>query len=894
MCITRLTRQFTRVAIAAAIVAATTAIGAQQPGTSFEVVSTFEVQFFAGRAPSSLRQANDGAFYGTTLAGGAYDRGTLFRMDAAGGAVTPVYDFTGGADGAAPSSLVKAADGRFYGLTPQGGASGFGTVFRFVPGSAPTTVHSFSMDDRSPVDLFAASDGNIYGLTAGGGDFDHGTIFVLDPGGGFTTSYSFPAGSASAGLRSLVKASDGRFYVTAEQGGDGDGTLLSVDEQGVLTILHEFSFDDGQGYAPIGLIQGRDGRLYGVTRGGGEFFDGTVYSISLGGDYQVLHSFRLSVDGSQPGPDLLEASDGNFYGVTSFSARLFRIDAAGTSTTLHSFTGDDPGELIQAADGRLFGPTQRGGVDGGGTIYAVPLSGGFTSVHEFRQGDSDGRPNGVIQASNGQFYGTTRLGTPTGRGRTGTVFAMDDSGTRTTLHTFQMSLPFVVEGRPLSNLVEATDGNLYGTTFNEFDAPFPPGQIFRITPAGAYTTVSSSYTLRAGLIQASDGRLYGTSAAASDPLVRASQRAYGTVFRVETSGTRTVLHQFEGADSGDPIAEVVEIDDGTLHGTTIGVPPLTPIGAPSAPPVHGTIFRVDPATGAFTTRHTFTGLDGSKPVARLIQASDGLIYGTTSAGGASGLGTVFVLDAAGTLTTLHHFAGPDGSGPVTGLTQGLDGRLYGTTSSGGAFGYGTVFAMSTTGEFNTVHDFAFTDGANPNGNLIQASDDALYGTANAGGPRGGGVVFRLGVGTAPPPSTDGYFEIVSRNSGKCLDVFGASTDAGAFAIQWICHGGANQQWRLAPAGGGAFRIIARHSGQALDVLGALLDDVTPIIQWPVHSGDNQVWTLEPAGDGYVRIVARHSGKAMDVEFASTDDGARVIQYTPHGGANQQWLLRPVE
>jgi uncharacterized repeat protein (TIGR03803 family) len=890
MCITRLPRQFTPLAIAAAIVAVTTAIGAQQPGSSFEVVSSFETAFFSGRAPSSIRQASDGAFYGTTLAGGAYDRGVLFRMDVAG-AVTPLHNFSGAADGARPFGLVRAADGTFYGLTAEGG----GTVFRFVPGSAPTTVHAFAESDgRFPVDLFAASDGNVYGLTVSGGDFGNGTIFVLAPGGGFTTIYSFPAGSASTALRSLVKASDGRFYVTAEQGGDaGYGTLLSVDEQGVLTTLHEFSFDDGQGYAPVGLIQGSDGRLYGATRGGGDFADGTVYSIGLGGDHLVLHSFSLSVDGSQPGPDLLETSDGNFYGVTTFSIRLFRINAAGTHTTLRDLTGSDsPGELIQGADGRLFGPTQGGGVDDGGTIYAVPLSGGFTTVHDFRLGDSDGRPNGVIQASNGQFYGTTRLAPLSGRGLIGTVFAMDDTGARTTLHTFQISIPFFVfDGTPLSNLVEANDGNLYGTTFNEFDAPFPPGQIFRITPGGTHTTVSGSYTLRAGLIQASDGRLYGTSAAASDPLVRASQRAYGTVFRVETSGTRTVLHQFEGGDSADPIAEVVEIDDGTLYGTTMGILPLTPIGAPRPPPVHGTIFQVDPTTGSFATRHLFTGPDGSKPAGRLIQGTDGLIYGTTSAGGANGLGTVFVLDAAGTLTTLHHFAGPDGAGPSTGLTQGLDGRLYGTTSSGGAFGYGTAFVMSAGGAVTTLHDFSFTDGANPLSNLIQATDGAFYGATASGGPGGGGVIFRVRLASSTP---DGYFEIVSRNSGKCLDVFGASTDAGASAIQWNCHGGPNQQWRLEPAGGGAFRIIARHSGQALDVFGALLDDVTPIIQWPVHGGDNQAWTLEPASDGYVRIVARHSGKALDVEFASADDGARVIQYTPHGGANQQWLLRPVE
>ena len=175
--------------------------------------------------------------------------------------------------------------------------------------------------------------------------------------------------------------------------------------------------------------------------------------------------------------------------------------------------------------------------------------------------------------------------------------------------------------------------------------------------------------------------------------------------------------------------------------------------------------------------------------------------------------------------------------------------------------------------------------------LIQASDGHLYGTTEIGGPGGGGVVFRVRLATSPP---DQYFEIVSRHSGQCLDVYGASTDAAAPVIQWTCHGGPNQQWRLEPAGGGAFRIIARHSGQVLDVYGGLVDDVTPIIQWPVHGGDNQAWTLEPASDGYMRIVARHSGKAMDVEYASADDGARVIQYTPHGGANQQWLLRPVE
>jgi uncharacterized repeat protein (TIGR03803 family) len=192
---------------------------------------------------------------------------------------------------------------------------------------------------------------------------------------------------------------------------------------------------------------------------------------------------------------------------------------------------------------------------------------------------------------------------------------------------------------------------------------------------------------------------------------------------------------------------------------------------------------------------------------------------------------VFSLDAAGTLTTLHQFSGADGANPNAGVIQGTDGRLYGTTTNGGAFGYGPVFVMNVTGGLTPLHDFALSDGANPISELFQANDGAFYGAAPAGGPKDGGVIFRVRLDMSP---ADVYYELVSRNSGKCLDVFGASTDAVAPVIQWTCHGGPNQQWQLEPAGGGAFHIIARHSGQALDVYGALLDDVTPIIQYPLR------------------------------------------------------------
>ena len=500
-----------------------------------------------------------------------------------------------------------------------------------------------------------------------------------------------------------------------------------------------------------------------------------------------------------------------------------------------------------------------------------------------------GVPRSVIQTRTGQFYGTTSGGPPlttSGAGQTGTVFTMDASGARSIVKIFR-SQGFVnpTDGTPLTALFEGADGTLYGTTFGYYDSFLYPGQIFRISPAGLFTTLLTAYELEAGVIQGRDGRLYGT---ADGMIFDAAPHTwtYGYVYRVEANNTLTVLHRFIGTDGANPVAELVEIDDGSLYGTTRGGGVYEPgVGTSQA---YGTIFRVDPATGAFATRYRFSGPDGSTPLGRLIQGTDGLIYGTTSQGGAFNLGTVFSLDPAGTLTTLHHFGGADGANPNAGVIQGFDGRLYGTTRNRGASGYGTVFVINVTGELTTLHDFALSDGGNPENELIQADDGAFYGAALSGGANDRGVIFRVRLGGSTP---DQFVEIVSRNSGKCLDISGASTDAGASAIQWACHGGANQQWRLEPAGGGAFRIIARHSGQALDVYGALVDDLAPIIQWPVHGGDNQVWTLEPASDGHVRIVARHSGKAMDVEGASAADGASVIQYAPHNGANQQWLLR---
>jgi dipeptidyl aminopeptidase/acylaminoacyl peptidase len=153
-----------------------------------------------------------------------------------------------------------------------------------------------------------------------------------------------------------------------------------------------------------------------------------------------------------------------------------------------------------------------------------------------------------------------------------------------------------------------------------------------------------------------------------------------------------------------------------------------------------------------------------------------------------------------------------------------------------------------------------------------------------------GVLISDAHSPASRPSTTGFDTLVASHSQKCLDVNGGSLNDGASIIQWQCHGGANQQWRLEVAGDGYSRIVSRASGKCLDVNGGSPDDGASIIQWQCHGGANQQWRLEVAGDGYSRIVSRHSGKCLDVSGGSLDNGAFIIQWQCHGGANQNWRL----
>ncbi|MGH9316813.1 MAG: choice-of-anchor tandem repeat GloVer-containing protein, partial [Thermoanaerobaculia bacterium] len=290
--------------------------------------------------------------------------------------------------------------------------------------------------------------------------------------------------------------------------------------------------------------------------------------------------------------------------------------------------------------------------------------------------------------------------------------------------TYDVLKAFTFTGlRPYAGLIQGTDGNLYGTTYQGGTNGY--GTIFRIDTNGKTLTTLHSFAGSdganpyAGLIQATDGNLYGAT-------LEGGQSGYGTIFKIDTNGTTlTTLHSFAYSDGAYPAGCLIQGTDGNLYGATLE-------GGASG---YGTVFKIDTNGTTFTTLHSFAGSDGATPYAGLIQGTDGNLYGTTYRGGANNDGTIFKIHTDGTsFTTLHSFVGSDGVNLYAGLIQGTDGNLYGTTAFGGANNYGTIFKIDTNGStLTTLHSFAGSDGANPEPGLVQGTDGNLYGTTLSGG-----------------------------------------------------------------------------------------------------------------------------------------------------------------
>lgn len=370
----------------------------------------------------------------------------------------------------------------------------------------------------------------------------------------------------------------------------------------------------------------------------------------------TIYNFQGAPDGSVPQAHLIRDSSGNLYGTTVFGGSagfgtVFKIDSKGNRTILYNFVSGSDGAnpaaaLIRDSAGNLYGTTMSGGVTGGGngTVFEIDSSGKETVLYSFK-GTADGAVplTSVVRDGLGNLYGTTSTGGNTSchsalnttESGCGTIFKLSSSGTLKVLHTFAPG----TDGRsPFGDLIGDSAGNLYGTTY--------------------------------------DGGSHG----------------YGCIFKLK-SGVLTILYSFNfgvGADGARPVGALVRDASGNLYGTTrfggfFNNSACQGFGC-------GTIFKLD-SSGTETVLYAFTGNpDGSDPHAGVVMDSSGNLYGTTRTGGAHGEGTVFRLDTSDQETVLHSFNGSDGSTPLASLIHAGT-AFFGTASSGGTGNAGVVFKL---------------------------------------------------------------------------------------------------------------------------------------------------------------------------------------------------------
>jgi uncharacterized repeat protein (TIGR03803 family) len=408
-------------------------------------------------------QATNGKFYGTSVgfySTAADEAGIIFSLTTTGKLAT-LYSFCSQAqcsDGVGPQGLVQAANGELYGTAFGGGANAYGTIFEVTLGGKLTTLYSFCSQEN-------CADGE------------------------------YPVGA-------LVQATNGNFYGAALEGGsNGDGTIFEVTPAGKLTTIHNFcsQANCADGYFPTQILQVSNGDFYGTTNAGGAGGQGTIFKMTAAGKLTTLHSFCSQpscADGAVP-KALIQASNGNLYGSALFAGAngqyadygtIFEITLAGKLTTLYSFCslpncadGSVPRSLVQASSGNFYGVTSTGGADGFGTIFEITPAGELTTLHSFDSTDGNGA-SVLIQGTNGTFYGATDYGATN---NFGTLFSLGVG-----LGPFVETTPsFGKVGSPVTILGNSLKGTM-SVAFNGTAATFKvvsASEISTTVPVGATT-----------------------------------------------------------------------------------------------------------------------------------------------------------------------------------------------------------------------------------------------------------------------------------------------------------------------------------------------------------------------------------------------------------------------
>ena len=396
-----------------------------------------------------------------------------------------------------------------------------------------------------------------------------------------------------------------------------------------------------------------------------------------------------------------------------FLSALLAVQSAQaqTFTVLYSFQGQPDGgwphgSLIGDAAGNLYGVTDGGGIYnncingfGCGTVYKWTKTGKMVILHSFSGLDGNFPSAGLVRDPAGNLYGTTILG---GDLDLGTVFKLDRTGTETVLHSFTGGFTGEEQGQnPYTSLVLDAAGNVYGTTFNGGDLTcygaggLGCGVIFEVDTKGVFTVLhvftgvpDDGSTPAGGVVLDSDANLYGTTQLGG-------AFNFGTVFKIDSSGTETILHNFKWPNGILPKTGLTVGAGSILYGTTYEGGD-TACGQAYWDRGCGTVFKINVATGKLA-RYSFPGgASGAFPASDLVRDAAGNLYGTTDFGGdpVCNCGNVYKLDKNGVETVLHNFTQADLAGYPRALYVDDAGNVYGVASQGGLYNWGYLFEIT--------------------------------------------------------------------------------------------------------------------------------------------------------------------------------------------------------
>ena len=605
----------------------------------------------------NLIEASNGKLYGMTSLGGANGKGVLFEFDVNSGILSKKIDFSGISNGSSPrGSLVQVSNSKLYGMTSSGGTNDLGLVFEYdilANILTPKVIFNGANGSAPFGNLVLGSNNSLFGITNGGGSNYSGVLFEYN----FTSNFflkkiDFNSINGINPQGSLVRALNGKLYGMTYKGGANNlGVLFEYDPlSGIYLKKNDFSgINDGSG--PRGtLLQGSNGKIYGMTYSGGICNFGVLFEFNpTSGTLVKKIDFDIARGGAYPSGRLVKASNGNLYGVTNsggeynsgiiFEYNLLNNSFAKKIDFNNSITGKNPqAGLIEATNGKLYGVTSSGGINGLGVLYEYnPLSNIFIKKKDFNSIDG-GSPNGeLMQASNGKLYGTTVVG------------GINDKGV---LYEYDVI------------------NNIYLKLF-EFDG------------------MANGQNPQGGLVEV-NGKLYGMTSAGGSA-------SSGVLFEFDIN-TQVFSKKidFTGTSNGrNPYGTLLLTQNSKLLGLTYsgGINNL------------GVLFEYDYNLNSCSKKIDFSGLsNGANPYGTLIESSNGKIYGVTYKGGTNNIGILFEYDyLSNILSKKIDFNGTNGAIPM--FTKLLEVSKKSSLNFDGIDDYVSIpYAEKNT---NVTHEFWF-------------------------------------------------------------------------------------------------------------------------------------------------------------------------------------------